>query len=107
MPRRCVTVPGPGRCCQAFTQGAQPGQIIRFPAPNNPNRMICGVCHIVTKRARPGQQARRGFRFTFAPGCGGADACPALNPAGGSAGTPMLTTGGQLLTAQGAPMLIH
>lgn len=69
MPRRCTTVQGFGRCCQAKQQNLM-GQPIRVRTQHGER---CAMCSDVTKHnGRPGFQ----FRFIKSENCGISAGCP-------------------------------
>lgn len=103
MARRCVTTPGPGRCCQAMSQGIQPGATFRIQLASGAQR--CAVCHVVQRTH--GRGAGFQFRFVRSSVCGiGPSGCAALASTT-AAGTSMAVLGGQgfPLSQNGVPVL--
>lgn len=58
MARRCVTVPGPGLCCQKVQQLGFEAAARGFPMPNGRR---CGSCTVIQRRGGRGP----GFQFRF------------------------------------------
>ena len=75
MGKRCVSTPGPGRCCQAMQSGVRPGQSFQFTDSRGHAR--CASCEVIQRTKGRGP----GFRFRFLKGsvCGiGPGGCTAL-----------------------------